>query len=74
MDFEGTLWTDQKLEFNWAFWTWLRTEHPDIALWMTPTDRNWLPGGEGPATDMTIALEYVDEFIAQSPDYPIETP
>lgn len=62
---------EETSRYNTLFWLWLETAHPDVheQIELTPspvtrTDR--LP--ETPER-MRMALEYVDEFVAQSDDY-----
>jgi len=48
--------------------------HPEVHADIAPLDVEGLPGaGElgGEPDDMLVTLEYVDEFVAQSDDYPI---
>ncbi len=59
-------------EFNRNFWTWLLDEHRDVYVEIAPVDLASLPGWQRDPNDMLIAVEYVDEFITQSPIYPIE--
>ena len=56
-------------EYNRAFDTWLEEAHPDIHASFGPRveGEDGLPSAE----DMPVALEYVDEFLAQSDTYPI---
>lgn len=58
-------------QFNRAFWDWLTVAHPDVYADITPIDNESLPGWDRDPDDMLTALEYVDEFIAQSDMYPI---
>jgi hypothetical protein len=53
--------------FNRSFRSWLADAHPDEAEKM-----NVLMGPNFTAEDALIALQYVEEFVAQSEDYPVE--
>ena len=59
-------------DYNRAFDTWLEEAHPDIHASFGPRveGEDGLPSVE----DMPVALEYVDEFLAQSDTYPIANP
>lgn len=60
--------------FNAAFWEWLMVAHPEVHADIAPLGEDGLPGAgdlRGEPDDMLVALEYVDEFVAQSDDYPI---
>lgn len=63
-------------EYNRAFHVWLAEAHPDVYEVIGPHGGSplwYLPGyANGDAEHMKIALEYVDEFIAQSDVYPLE--
>ena len=78
-----TEWTDQLYEdetgeccpqlseFNVWFYEWLRSAHPDVHAEIG--NGASIPGlGKDPA-HMLIALDYVNEFVAQSDDYPLDT-
>jgi hypothetical protein len=54
--------------FAQEFWDWLREAHPRVFDQIRPTIRTHLP--ETPE-HMETALEFVDEFLAQSEVYPI---
>ena len=56
-------------EYNAAFDAWLAEAHPEVHASFGPRveGENGLPNPE----DMPTALEYVDEFIAQSDIYPL---
>lgn len=54
--------------FNQAFFDWLRVAHPDIHAEIRPPITTHLP--QDPE-DMSTALRYLDEFLAQSDLYPI---
>jgi len=56
-------------EYNSAFDTWLGEAHPDIHASFGPR----VEGEDGlpSAQDMPVALEYVEEFLAQSDVYPL---
>jgi hypothetical protein len=56
--------------FNRRFSTWLAVAHPDAEEKMNGAvmTRSFT------AEDALIALRYVEEFVAQSGEYPVETP
>ena len=56
--------------FNRRFSTWLAVAHPDAEEKMNGAvmTRSFT------AEDALIALQYVEEFVAQSGEYPVETP
>ena len=59
-------------EFLVAFWDWLEVAHSDIYAELAPRDHESLPGlRDRHPDDMLLALDYVDEFVAQSDKYPI---
>jgi hypothetical protein len=77
-----TLFTDENGDccgeweaFNEAFNTWLQDAYPDVFAVIGPqgSDPMWyLPGyASRNPDDMLIALQYVDEFVAQSDTYPL---
>lgn len=55
-----------------AFDAWLNAAHPEVHAGLGPRVEDWgmLPSAE----DMPSVLPYVDEFLAQSADYPLEAP
>ena len=55
-----------------AFYTWLEETHPAVYAQIEPENVGDWPGAGNDPAHMAIALEYVDEFIAQSDDYPLE--
>lgn len=55
-------------DFETAFLTWFSSAHPDVAGGMTAGISNWY---SRTSDDMATALEYVEEFVAQSDTYPI---
>lgn len=57
--------------YNRAFWGWLAIAHPDVADAITPSDFESIPGWLTDSADVFTALDYVDEFIAQSDVYPL---
>ncbi len=57
--------TSQADAFGNAFTAWLREIHPEVAADITPLF--------GDPDDVPVTVEYAKEFVAQSPDYPIET-
>lgn len=61
--------------FHQSFFRWLLDAHPDVYAEIGPEDLSdaWqLPGyAGGDPEHMKIALEYVDEFVAQTRAYPL---
>ena len=58
--------------YNAGFWLWLQVAHPDVYEEIKPDgNSDNLPGWPRDEADMLIAVQYVDEFVAQSDDYPI---
>ncbi len=55
--------------FNLAFHDWLRTEHPEVHDEIG--NASSIPGFGKDPDHMLIALEYIDQFVAQSDDYPL---
>ena len=64
--------------YNTMFWFWLEEAHPDVYAAIDPALEL---RGDDPGTGskfphsaaaMTTSLPYVDEFVAQSTDYPLE--
>lgn len=66
MDFSISEWESVIQPFNFDFWIWIRNAHPEAELEFAPM------GSTFNAERARIALEYVDEFVAQSDVYPIE--
>lgn len=65
---------DGILEFNLAFGEWLMVAYPEVHADIAPLEAGRIPGAgelDDEPDDMLVALEYVDEFVAQSDDYPI---
>lgn len=62
--------------YNRAFHVWLAEAHPDTYEEIGPPDGVplwYLPGyANGDAENMKIALEHVEEFVAQSDVYPLD--
>ncbi len=58
--------------FHLAFNAWLTDTHPVAAESITPAAANWAPGVGGDPAAMSRALDYVDEFLAQSDVYPLD--
>ena len=58
-------------KFNREFWLWFLMAYPDVYEEIKPIDAESLPGWQRDPSDMLIAVQYVDEFVAQSDDYPI---
>lgn len=58
--------------FNREFWRWLRDAHPQVHAAIRPEDPAGFPGLFGDTGDTLTALEYVDEFVAQSVRYPLD--
>lgn len=57
--------------FNQGFWQWLEVAYPEVFEEIRPIDFDSFPGWQRDPADMLIAIQYVDEFVAQSADYPI---
>lgn len=57
--------------FQGRFWAWLADSYPNVYERIRPIDGQSLPGWEGDPADMLVAIQYVEEFIAQSIDYPL---
>lgn len=55
-----------EIEFNRAFWAWLRVAYPEVYTDISPGMDHTLPGLGGDPEDMLIALDYVGEFVSQS--------
>lgn len=58
------------LEFLQGYHDWLADTHPDVAANVDYEWRNVVPAAESVPT----ALEYVDEFVNQSDQYPLTVP
>lgn len=58
-------------QYHRAFWRWLQDAHPEVYAEIEPFDGESFPGWMGDATDMVTAVEYVEEFLAQSDLYPL---
>ncbi len=71
---EGTC-CEVEFQFNNRFWQWLEVAHPAVYEEIKPEDfasgKESLPGFRRDPAHMLIAIQYVEEFVAQSPDYPI---
>jgi hypothetical protein len=60
--------------YTGSFYAWLQSNHPDVYEQIKPVDNpRDVPGWKTDAAFMAIAIQYVDEFIAQSSVYPVET-
>ena len=57
--------------FNQGFWQWLQVAYPAVFEEIRPIDFDSFPGWQRDPADMLIAIQYVEEFVAQSDDYPI---
>ncbi len=66
--------------FNFAFWSWLMEAHPTVfgEIGPTPINLSNIPGLDDPflsdrhqPEEMLVAIQYVDEFVAQSDVYPL---
>lgn len=55
-------------DFDVELVRWIHSEHPEVAAEMTAGPSNWW---DRTPEDMSIVLEYVEEFVAQSDTYPI---
>lgn len=58
--------------FNRSFYAWIKQAFPDVHSELDPGIRTFsAPGFETQDPDhMLLAIDYVDEFVAQSADYP----
>lgn len=63
---------DRFFAYNRAFWDWFQLAYPDVYEETKPYDGESLPGWQGDPADMATAVQYVDEFIAQSDVYPLD--
>lgn len=65
-------------DYHKTFHTWLAEAHPDVYAQIGPEhiEARWqLPGyAGGDADHMLIALQYVDEFVAETKGYPLPSP
>jgi len=50
----------------------MRDEYPDVYASIQPADLGSLPGWRRDPADMAVAIQYVEEFVAQSDIYPVE--
>jgi hypothetical protein len=57
--------------FNSGFYRWLEDTHPDVYEQVNPQTHSSFPGYMRLPSSMTLALEYVDEFVAQTDDNPV---
>lgn len=59
--------------YNRAFYDWLEVAYPDVYEEIKVDDGESIPGwfAQDPG-HMTIAIEYIEEFVAQSDVYPLE--
>jgi hypothetical protein len=66
---------DQRIfGYNDAFYTWLQAAYPAVYEQIKPADNpRDVPGYKTDPASMAIAIQYVDEFIAQSDAYPVAT-
>ena len=55
-----------EIAFNQAFWAWLRVTYPEVGSDIYPGMDHQPPGFGDDPRDMLIALDYVEEFVAQS--------
>jgi hypothetical protein len=55
-----------------AFNTWLAENHPDVRADISPAASDAAPGHSWDPAKMSIAIEYMDEFLAQSEEYPLD--
>ncbi len=58
--------------YNRAFYNWLEVAHPDVHEQIKVADGESIPGWPDNPEHMAIAIEYVEEFVAQSDVYPLE--
>jgi len=57
--------------YSAGFWLWLQVAHPGVYEEIKPINHGNLPGWPRDEADMLIAVQYVDGFVAQTDDYPI---
>jgi hypothetical protein len=67
-----------QFEFTIAFWDWLEVAHPDVYAPIKPAHHTSVAGFRSDTfdrhpEDMFVVLEYVDEFVAQSAVYPVDS-
>lgn len=62
---------EESFAYSRAFWAWLEEAHPEVHAEIAPTNWQAFPGYQGDPTDALVAIEYVEEFVAQSDVYPI---
>ena len=78
-DLQITVWEDNrpccaiKGDYTRAFNFWLSTAHPGVYEQIMPVDNGSLPGWRTDPLDMVTAIQYVEEFVAQSDEYPLTT-
>lgn len=60
---------EETSRFNTRFWLWLESAHPDVFGEIGPSEATGVRPPETP-DEMRLALQYVDEFVAQSDEYP----
>lgn len=63
----------QQITYTTSFNNWLSIVHPEVYASVDPPDLDSLPGWQSDPSDMAVAIEYVDEFVAQSRFYPLES-
>ena len=84
VEFLGADPDDRLVEFGEAFLSWLEATHPAVVAGLPSSDDVEFGAGVTPIELLTTglpnpqamptALVYVDEFVAQSPDYPVGAP
>ena len=58
--------------YNEDFSDWLESAYPDVLADINPGGSQFVPGWRGDPADMLTAVEYIDEFVAQSDKYPLD--
>lgn len=58
--------------FNSAFASWMSEAHAEVFFDIRAMERSSFPGYQRDPAHMAAAVEYVDEFLAQSEDYPVD--
>lgn len=58
--------------YNQAFYEWLAVAYPNAHEEIKQYDGESSPGWKDNPEHMAIAIEYIEEFVAQSDVYPIE--
>ena len=57
--------------YNRAFYGWLEVAHPEVHEQIKVADGESIPGWPDNPEHMTVAIQYIEEFVAQSDVYPL---